>query len=85
MKKKLCIKLKSTIEFCQSGIRYLNAEETMFDCFTLSHEPMTFKEAVVYCGNKGLPLAKIDTELDHMNVIDKLKVNHKKAIKPTIY
>jgi len=60
-------------EFCQSDIRYLNAEETMFDCFTLSHEPMTFKEAVVYCGNKGLPLAKIDTELDHMNVIDKLK------------
>ena len=47
---------------------------TLFDCFVLSEEPMTFKDAVVYCGNQGIPLAEIQTELDHSNIIEKLQV-----------
>ena len=61
-------------EFCQSGIEYINSNST-FDCFSLSHTPMTFKEAVVYCGEKGIPLAEIQTEKDHTNIIEKLQVS----------
>ena len=42
---------------------------TLFDCFVLSEEPMTFKDAVVHCGNQGIPLAEIQTELDHSHII----------------
>ena len=57
---------------------------TLFDCFVLSEEPMTFKDAVVYCGNQGIPLAEIQTELDHSNIIEKLQVccNNYRGPKP---
>ena len=63
------------LEYCHTGIEERTVDNgTLFDCFVLSEEPMTFKDAVVYCGNQGIPLAEIQTELDHSNIIEKLQV-----------
>ena len=65
----------SHLEYCHTGIKEKTVDNgTLFDCFVLSEEPMTFKDAVVYCGNQGIPLAEIQTEQDHTNIIEKLQV-----------
>lgn len=57
-------------EFCWTGLEHVAND--VYDCFIISTEDMTFREAYDFCARMGIPMVEVFTPQDQENVMDKL-------------